>query len=116
MPLGAPVWKKARRYLRAIVLVLGVAAFVVSLIVTDSFQPPADQFSAGLFIAAVHAYQRYVSPSLAGLVHCRFRPTCSHYSIEAVRRYGIARGLVLTIRRLRRCTNLVPDGAYDPVP
>lgn len=46
---------------------------------------------------------------------CRFSPTCSHYSHEAISTHGPRRGLWLTIRRLLRCRPLGPSG-YDPVP
>ena len=46
---------------------------------------------------------------------CRFSPTCSHYSHEAISMHGPFRGLWLTIRRLLRCRPFGPSG-YDPVP
>ena len=116
MSSETPVGKKTRRHRRVILLVLLIAVLLVSWFVFDNHQLPANQLSARLFIATVHAYQRYASPSLTGFVHCRFRPTCSHYSIEAVQRHGIVQGLLLTVRRLRRCTNSVPDATYDPIP
>jgi len=50
---------------------------------------------------------------LEGIVACRYRPTCSEYSIQAVERYGIGRGLFLTVKRLASCTNDVPMGTVD---
>ena len=46
---------------------------------------------------------------------CRFFPTCSEYSREAIEVHGSARGLWLTVRRLVRCRPLGPSG-FDPVP
>ncbi|MDD2510010.1 MAG: membrane protein insertion efficiency factor YidD [Syntrophomonas sp.] len=46
---------------------------------------------------------------------CRFYPSCSHYSIEAIKKYGIVKGGWLTAKRLARCHPYNPGG-YDPVP
>jgi putative membrane protein insertion efficiency factor len=46
---------------------------------------------------------------------CRFVPTCSSYSFEAIRTYGLIRGMALTALRLSRCHPLQPGG-MDPVP
>ncbi|WP_278078290.1 membrane protein insertion efficiency factor YidD [Syntrophomonas wolfei] len=46
---------------------------------------------------------------------CRFYPSCSNYSIEALRKYGIVKGGWLTVKRLARCHPYNPGG-YDPVP
>ena len=52
-------------------------------------------------IAPVRFYQRAISPALPQ--RCRYHPTCSHYAIDAIRRYGILRGSVLAAWRLLRC-------------
>ena len=52
-------------------------------------------------VAPVRFYQRFVSPALPR--RCKYHPTCSQYSVTAIRRYGILRGLVLSAWRLARC-------------
>jgi hypothetical protein len=58
-------------------------------------------------------YKRFVSPWLPPA--CRFEPTCSEYMLEAIERRGVARGLVLGLRRLLRCHPFCAGG-FDPVP
>jgi putative membrane protein insertion efficiency factor len=65
-----------------------------------------------LFVALIRAYQILISPILPRC--CRFYPTCSEYTLTAIRQYGPARGTVLGIRRLIRCHPFHPGG-YDPV-
>ncbi|MBI2303423.1 MAG: membrane protein insertion efficiency factor YidD [Chloroflexi bacterium] len=64
-------------------------------------------------LAAIRLYQRALSPYT--LPSCRFVPTCSQYSYEAISRHGLWRGGWLTLRRLARCHPLSPGG-YDPPP
>lgn len=61
----------------------------------------------------VRGYQKHISPHLGA--HCRFRPTCSQYMIEAIEVHGAFKGLVLGIWRILRC-NPFCKGGYDPVP
>ena len=86
------------------------------LAVLDTFRPPGRQVTGQLYIDAVHQYQRFGRPLLRGHVQCRYCPTCSEYSVEAVQTHGIRRGLVLSVRRLASCRDSVPLGTYDPVP
>lgn len=66
-----------------------------------------------ILVAPIRAYQRTLSPLLGP--RCRFHPSCSHYAIEAIERFGAARGGWLAARRIARCHPLNPGG-YDPVP
>jgi putative membrane protein insertion efficiency factor len=52
-------------------------------------------------IAPIRVYQRAISPALPR--RCKYYPTCSEYAVQAVRSYGILRGLVLAAWRLLRC-------------
>lgn len=61
----------------------------------------------------IRAYQLAISPMLGS--RCRFHPSCSDYSMDALRRHGLLRGLWLSVRRLGRCHPWHPGG-YDPVP
>ena len=60
----------------------------------------------------VRLYKRWVSPSLPP--SCRYVPTCSEYSMEAIERYGALRGGMMAVWRLLRCHPFV-KGGYDPV-
>lgn len=66
-----------------------------------------------LMIVLITVYRWTISPMLGN--HCRFYPSCSQYSLEAIQQYGALRGAWLTIRRLLRCHPWHPGG-YDPVP
>ena len=61
----------------------------------------------------IRGYQRGISPLLPS--SCRFRPSCSVYAAEAIRRHGAGRGSWLAARRLLRCHPWGGSG-YDPVP
>jgi putative membrane protein insertion efficiency factor len=64
-------------------------------------------------LALIRAYQRRISPALPR--RCRYEPTCSAYAVEAIARFGAARGALLAAWRLLRC-NPFSHGGFDPVP
>jgi putative membrane protein insertion efficiency factor len=64
-------------------------------------------------LAPIRVYQRWISPARPR--RCRYEPTCSAYTVEAVERFGVARGLLLGAWRLLRC-NPFSDGGFDPIP
>jgi putative membrane protein insertion efficiency factor len=63
-------------------------------------------------LAPLELYRRFISPGLPR--RCRYEPTCSRYATEAIREFGILRGLVLAGWRLARC-NPWSHGGHDPV-
>ena len=65
-----------------------------------------------LALGLIRLYQLLVAPALPPA--CRFVPSCSRYTYQAVERYGALRGLWLGLRRLCRCHPFNPGG-YDPV-
>ena len=66
-----------------------------------------------LLIALIRGYQVAISPWLGR--NCRFHPTCSQYTLEAIERHGALKGLWLGLRRVLRCHPFHPGG-HDPVP
>jgi len=66
-----------------------------------------------LAIGLIRCYQWVVSPFLGPC--CRFQPSCSHYAVEAIGRFGLLRGGWLAVRRIGRCHPWHPGG-FDPVP
>jgi putative membrane protein insertion efficiency factor len=65
-----------------------------------------------IVLAPVQFYRRFVSPALPA--RCKYHPTCSAYAVEAVRRYGPFRGVVLAAWRVLRC-NPWSHGGVDLV-
>jgi len=67
---------------------------------------------ASIYLFIIRFYQSVISPFLPSV--CRFYPTCSSYSFEAVKRHGFLFGIFLTLKRLLRCHPFC-SGGYDPV-
>jgi putative membrane protein insertion efficiency factor len=70
------------------------------------------EIPARIVILPIRGYQLVLSPLLPRA--CRYHPSCSQYAVDAVRQYGVFRGVVLATWRLLRC-NPLSDGGYDPV-
>ena len=66
-----------------------------------------------MLIVLIKGYRKFISPLFPP--SCRFQPTCSQYSLEAIERFGPIKGSWLGIKRILRCHPLHPGG-YDPVP
>lgn len=69
-----------------------------------------------ILIAFVKFYRRYISPMTKPC--CRYIPTCSAYALEALEKYGAAKGTWLALKRLSKCHPFHRHGGnwYDPVP
>src|SRR5437867_13076007 len=74
-------------------------------------EPAGGRLIGALAGAPIRFYQRVLSPALPR--RCKYAPTCSAYALGVIRRYGVIRGLVLTVWRVLRC-NPFSHGGYDP--
>jgi len=66
-----------------------------------------------IFLAVIRFYRGWISPMLPP--SCRFYPSCSEYTYQAIEKYGVLHGGWLGVRRISRCHPWNPGG-YDPVP
>ena len=66
-----------------------------------------------ILLWGIRFYQKHISPLFPPA--CRFYPTCSHYTYQAIERYGVWRGGWMGAKRIARCHPFHPGG-YDPVP
>ena len=64
-------------------------------------------------VGCIRLYKRFLSPLLPP--SCRFTPSCSRYTVEAIQKHGALRGTLLGTWRILRC-NPFGKGGYDPVP
>ncbi|MBR6655173.1 MAG: membrane protein insertion efficiency factor YidD [Alistipes sp.] len=65
------------------------------------------------FVGLIRFYQKCISPLTPP--SCRYTPTCSQYTLEAIRKYGVIKGCWLGVKRISRCHPWGGSG-YDPVP
>ena len=80
---------------------------------TKRAKQPRASLITKLFILPILAYQYLISPLIPG--SCRFQPSCSNYTKEAITKYGVRKGIWMGIKRLARCHPWGGSG-YDPVP
>jgi putative membrane protein insertion efficiency factor len=66
-----------------------------------------------LFLVLIRCYQYAISPMLGQ--NCRFFPSCSDYTAQAIEKYGVRKGAYLGLKRIIRCHPWNPGG-FDPVP
>jgi putative membrane protein insertion efficiency factor len=71
------------------------------------------KFLSFLLVIPIKLYQMLISPILGP--NCRYHPTCSQYSIEAINKYGPFKGTWLAIKRISSCHPWGGSG-HDPVP
>ena len=65
-----------------------------------------------LLIKFIKTYKYIISPLIGP--SCRYLPTCSDYSIEALKTYGFSKGLLLSLKRIMKC-HPFGNGGFDPV-
>ena len=66
-----------------------------------------------ILITVIKWYKYFLSPLLPSA--CRYAPTCSEYTMQAIEKYGVMRGAALSFKRIIRCHPFHPGG-FDPVP
>jgi putative membrane protein insertion efficiency factor len=89
-------------------------ALLAIVAVHDFAVVPAHAFGARAALFAIGEYRAHVSPHLRGVVFCRFKPTCSLYGQESIRKYGLLRGGLRAAWRVARCGPWTPMGTIDP--
>lgn len=69
-----------------------------------------------ILIKIINSYKKYISSYLSQMfhIHCKFEPTCSEYTKQAIEKYGVIRGIGKGSKRILRC-NPFSKGGYDPL-
>ena len=98
--------------MRKLATLLFLALLVIAI--HDFAAPHGRGFAARGTLFAIDEYRAHVSPHLRGRVTCRFRPTCSAYGREAIRKYGFAKGTAKTAWRVAKCGPWTSKGTVDP--
>ena len=65
-----------------------------------------------ILIKLINFYKNQISPFIG--FHCKYEPTCSEYTKQAIEKYGTLKGLILGFKRILRC-NPFSKGGYDPI-
>ena len=79
-----------------------------------------DNILVSVAIKIIRFYQKFLSPDHGWLKarfpygYCRFKPTCSEYSVAALQKYGFLKGSLLSVGRILRCHPWSPGG-WDPL-
>ena len=99
------------------VRVWAAIAILTIAIALDLRRPPSDQLATRVAVGGIHLYQATLSPFYERIgVRCRFTPTCSHYGEAVIRRFGLARGGTMAMKRIFRCGPWTDFGTVDPPP
>ena len=68
-----------------------------------------------IFIKLINGYQRFISPLFKSVgVNCKYYPSCSEYTKQAIEKYGSVKGTIKGIKRIFKC-NPFSKGGYDPL-
>ena len=68
-----------------------------------------------IFISLIKFYKKFISPFFENIgIHCKYEPTCSEYTKQAIEKYGAMKGIMLGFKRILRC-NPFSKGGYDPL-
>ena len=91
-----------------------VVSFLLLALGLDLAREPRNQLTARFLVGSIHLYQAVLSPRLGAIgVRCRFKPSCSHYSEGAIRKYGAWTGSWKAAWRVLRCGPWTPAGTVD---
>lgn len=111
-PFAADSPKQRKNHVKLIAAVVITAAALL-----DWSRPAPDQWSVRLYdLAVIKSYRALLHPITSKVTRCRFRPTCSRYSQEAMHARGFPEGLLLTFWRIMRCGPWVKPGTRDDAP
>jgi len=98
------------RWDKAVRIAAGLAVYLV----VEAFFPASWQPSAYACVGVIRVYQATASPLLRKVgAKCRFTPTCSHYGVGAIQKYGTLSGGVRTVGRIFRCAPWGPPPGDD---
>lgn len=68
-----------------------------------------------VILGLIKFYKKFISPILSFLgIHCKYYPTCSEYTKQAIEKYGVIKGCMLGTKRILKC-NPFSKGGYDPL-
>jgi putative membrane protein insertion efficiency factor len=92
---------------------VGFTVVLLALVLHDLTVSPEHALGAKTAIFFIDEYREHISPRLKGVVTCRFKPTCSAYGREAIRKRGLLIGGTKTIVRIAKCGPWTKAGTVD---